>query len=47
LVHAAKEKLVQAGILLPSVLHKKPQPKAAHEADNFDWRYLCAAHTVL
>lgn len=47
LVQAAKEKLVQAGILQPSVLQQKPQPKAAHEADNFDWRYLCAAHTVL
>jgi asparagine synthase (glutamine-hydrolysing) len=47
LVQGAKEKLVQTGILQPSVLQKKVQPKAAHEADNFDWRYLCAAHTVL
>lgn len=47
LVQAAKEKLVQAGILQPSVLQQKLQPKAAHEADNFDWRYLTAAYTLL
>jgi asparagine synthase (glutamine-hydrolysing) len=39
----AKEKLVAANILSPKVLSKKMVPKDAHAADNFDWRYLCAA----
>lgn len=47
LVQAAKEKLVGAGILQANALQKKMEPKAAHDADNFDWRYLCAAHTLL
>lgn len=42
-IHEAKKKLVQEKILQPSVLNKAVQPKAAHEADNYDWRFLCAA----
>jgi hypothetical protein len=29
-------------ILKPEVLNKKIIPKAAHEGDNYDWRYLSA-----
>lgn len=47
LVQEAKVKLVQEGILHAQVLQKQVQPKAAHEANNFDWRYLTAAHTLL
>ncbi len=42
----AKRKLVNKGILNKIVLNKKIQPKPAHAADNFDWRYLCAAHIM-
>lgn len=42
----AKRKLVIQKILTPNVLEKKPVPKPAHEADNFDWRYLCAAQIL-
>ncbi len=43
---AAKEQLVKQDILKPSVLDKKGIAKNAHEADNFDWRYLCAANML-
>ncbi len=42
----AKRKLVNENILTPKVLDKKIQPKGAHSADNFDWRYLCAAQYI-
>ena len=42
-MHEAKRKLVDQGILKKTVLDKKIVPKAAHENNNFDWRYLCAA----
>lgn len=35
----AKEILVAAGILQPGVLRQPIQPKAAHAANNMDWRY--------
>ncbi len=43
----AKRKLVDHHILTPAALNKKIAPKSAHEADNFDWRYLTAAATLL
>jgi asparagine synthase (glutamine-hydrolysing) len=43
----AKRSLVKQGVLNPQVLQKKVQPKAAHDIDNFDWRYLTAASTLL
>jgi asparagine synthase (glutamine-hydrolysing) len=46
-VQEAKRSLVKQGILTQQALQKKVQPKAAHDADNFDWRYLTAAHTLL
>lgn len=42
-VHEAKNKLINYNILKPEVLNKPVVPLAAHEADNFDWRYLSAA----
>ncbi|UEG50946.1 asparagine synthase (glutamine-hydrolyzing) [Ferruginibacter lapsinanis] len=45
-IHEAKKKLVAEKILSPSVLNNKIVPMAAHDADNFDWRYLCAAQLL-
>ncbi|MEP6712056.1 MAG: asparagine synthase (glutamine-hydrolyzing) [Ferruginibacter sp.] len=45
-LHEAKKKLVEEKILKPSVLHKKILPMDAHEANNSDWRYLCAAQMM-
>jgi asparagine synthase (glutamine-hydrolysing) len=43
LVHNAKSKLIQEKIIKPSVLNKALEPRGAHEADNFDWRYLASS----
>lgn len=43
----ARKKLVEGKILKPSVLQKKIREKAAHDPDNYDWRYLCAARTMM
>ena len=42
LIMAAKKKLVNEKVLKPEVMNKKIIPLAAHDADNFDWRYLAA-----
>jgi asparagine synthase (glutamine-hydrolysing) len=42
-IRAAKEKLIGAGILKKTALEKAVVPLGAHEAGNYDWRYLCAA----
>ena len=42
-IQEAKRQLVKKGILKNEVLNKKIVPMAAHLADNYDWRYLCAA----
>lgn len=42
-IHHSKETLVDAGLLKPSVLQQAIRPKDAHEANNYDWRYLCTA----
>jgi asparagine synthase (glutamine-hydrolysing) len=39
----AKKKLISEKILQPAVLKKEIVPLAAHDADNFDWRYLSAS----
>lgn len=39
----AKNKLVNEKILKPEVLNKTITPKASHEKDNYDWRYLSAS----
>lgn len=43
-IHEAKRTLVNENILQQEVLNRNVVPKAAHEADNFDWRYFSAAH---
>lgn len=42
-IREAKRKLVDEKILKPEVLNKQVTPLSAHEADNFDWRYLSSA----
>jgi asparagine synthase (glutamine-hydrolysing) len=42
----SKRKLVQHDLLRPQVLEKSPLPRHAHDKDNFDWRYLCAAQLL-
>lgn len=42
-IEAAKQKLVDKGVLHPKALHKKIVAKEAVAANNYDWRYLCAA----
>lgn len=42
-IMAARQKLVEEKILNPAVLNKLIMPKNAHDADNYDWRYLSAA----
>ena len=39
----ARKKLVNENILKSEVLQKPIQPKASHDADNYDWRYFSAA----
>jgi len=42
-LYEAKSRLVKEDILKPQVLAKKPKGHHAHDADNFDWRYLCVS----
>ncbi len=42
-IREAKNKLVNEKVLKPAILNKSITPLSAHEADNFDWRYLSAA----
>lgn len=43
MIRDSKKILVEKNVLQPSVLKQVTQPQAAHSANNFDWRYLCAA----
>ncbi len=45
-LHEAKSKLVKEDILKPQVLTRKTRSHHAHDADNFDWRYLCIAQMM-
>ena len=45
-LYEAKSKLVKEDILKPQVLAKKSKSHHAHDADNFDWRYLCVAQLI-
>ncbi len=45
-IHESKRKLVNSRILKPAVLDEKVVPLNAHDKDNFDWRYLCAAQII-
>ncbi|MCW3113303.1 MAG: asnB [Segetibacter sp.] len=42
----SRKKLVKQGILKPEVLQKPIHHQAAHEAGNFDWRYLCVSQCI-
>lgn len=44
MIMESRKKLVKEKVLQQNVLAIPVAPKAAHEADNFDWRYLCAAN---
>lgn len=43
LINNAKQRLVDEKILKPTILNKPIETRAAHEADNFDWRYLTSS----
>lgn len=43
MIMESRKKLVQEKVLEQRVLDLPVTPKAAHDAGNFDWRYLCAA----
>jgi len=45
-VQESRRKLVNVGVLKPAVLLKKTNPLGAHVANNYDWRYLCAAQLI-
>ena len=42
-IQQAKQKLVAAKILQPSILEKPVAALSSHAPDNFDWRYLSVA----
>ena len=45
-IHEARKKLVKEQVLMQTVLNKPIIAKAAHDANNYDWRYLSAAQTL-
>lgn len=45
-LHEAKRKLVYNDILKPEALQRKNKSLHAHDANNFDWRYLCVAEMM-
>jgi asparagine synthase (glutamine-hydrolysing) len=45
-IQEAKKKLVKEKVLSTAVLDEPVQPKGVHEADNYDWRFLSAAHLI-
>lgn len=42
-IHESRRSLVSRGILKQRILNKPLEPQTAFVADNFDWRFLCAA----
>lgn len=45
-IYESRKKLVNKGILRHAILLKPVNARAAHDADNYDWRYLCAAQCL-
>jgi asparagine synthase (glutamine-hydrolysing) len=43
LIKEAKQKLIDERILKPETINKNIESKAAHDAANYDWRYLTAS----
>lgn len=46
LIQESRKKLVAEKILDEETLKDAVKPRAAYEADNYDWRYLCAAQML-
>ena len=42
----AKQKLVAEKVITKQVLNQSTELKGAHEANNYEWRYLCAANLL-
>lgn len=45
-IHEAKKKLADKKIITSKAIAKKIEPKPAHKENNYDWRYLVAAHLL-
>jgi asparagine synthase (glutamine-hydrolysing) len=45
-MYESRRKLVDKGVLKKSVLNKPISAQSAHESNNYDWRYLCAAYCL-
>lgn len=45
-LYEAKKKLVKNDIITPEALQRKYKPLAAHERNNYDWRYMCVAEMI-
>lgn len=45
-LQTAKQLLVDEKILSKNSLQQSNEPKTAHEAGNYDWRFLCAAEMI-
>ena len=45
-IQESKRILVQKGVLHKKVIDQVIQPKTAHEANNYNWQYLCAAQCL-
>jgi len=43
LITEAKQNLIDERILKPETVNKKIEPRSAHEAANYDWRYLTSS----
>jgi asparagine synthase (glutamine-hydrolysing) len=43
MIMESRKELVKQGVLLKKVLEQPVEPKAAHDDNNYDWRYLSAA----
>jgi asparagine synthase (glutamine-hydrolysing) len=41
-IHEAREQLIREGILDKKIMNQPIKALGAYEADNYDWRYLCA-----
>jgi asparagine synthase (glutamine-hydrolysing) len=46
LLHESRRELIKKGILNKKVIDQPIVAGNAHQADNFDWRFLCAAQTL-
>ena len=43
MIFESRKKLVEHSVLVKEILQQPIIPKAAHDADNYDWRYLSAS----